>query len=259
MMAGRYSHAKQFKRHTRELKFLRTRLGRLIRDITRKIGDDEGLLTIFTMPLLKARQIRSQKQRQRGWKLYSWHAPETECIGKGKAHKPYEFGCKVSITTTNRRCKGGQFVLHAKAFHGNPYDGHTLNQVVEETEALTGREIERVYVDKGYRGHDVENPRRVFLSGQKRGVHGQIKQELRRRSAIGDRGRDRPHQDGWPPGSKLPERTRRRSRKCRAQRHRLQPAPHPPMVQDAFAYNYRNHLRRSHVQIITQNGFLTGD
>ena len=184
MMAGRYSHAKQFKRFNRQLKFLRTRLGRLTRDITRKIGDDEDLHAIFALPLMKARQIRSQKQKQRGWKLYSWHAPETECIGKGKAHKPYEFGCKVSITTTNKRCKGGQFILHAKALHGNPYDGHTLKQVVEETEALTGRHIERIYVDKGYRGHDVDNPHRVFRSGQKRGVHGQIKRELRRRSAI---------------------------------------------------------------------------
>lgn len=132
----------------------------------------------------KAAQIRRQRQSQRGWKLYSWHAPETECIGKGKAHKPYEFGCKVSIVTTNQRCAGGQFVLHAKALPGNPYDGHTLRAVIEETQALTGREIERVYADKGYRGHDAPQPLRVFLSGQKRGVHGQIKRELRRRSAI---------------------------------------------------------------------------
>lgn len=104
--------------------------------------------------------------------------------GKGKAHKPYEFGCKVSLTTTNKRCKGGQFILHAKAFHGNPYDGHTLATVIEETQVLTGREIEQVYVDKGYRGHDAPKPLRVFKSGQKRGVHGQIKRELRRRSAI---------------------------------------------------------------------------
>ena len=184
MMAGRYAHAKQFKRYNRELKFLRTRLGRLIRDIGRKTRDDTALAEAFATPLAKARQIRAQKQRQRGWKLYSWHAPETECIGKGKAHKPYEFGCKVSITTTNKRCKGGHFVLHAKALHGNPYDGHTLNGVIEETQALTGREIERVYVDKGYRGHNAPKPLRVFKSGQKRGVHGQIKKELRRRSAI---------------------------------------------------------------------------
>jgi IS5 family transposase len=184
LMAGRYVHAKQFKRAGRELRFLRTRLGRLIRDIRRKTEGDEALREVFGAPLSKAMQIRQQRQNRRGWKLYSWHAPETECIGKGKAHRPYEFGCKVSIATTNRRCKGGQFALHAKALSGNPYDGHTLHEVIEETQALTGREIERVYADKGYRGHDVPKPLRVFLSGQRRGVHGRIKRELRRRSAI---------------------------------------------------------------------------
>ena len=184
MMAGRYAHAKQFKRMNRRIKFLRTRLGRIIRDIRRKIDGDEELQEAFAVALSKASQIRGQKQRQRGWKLYSWHAPETECIGKGKARAPYEFGVKVSLTTTNKRCKGGQFILHAKALPGNPYDGHTLKEVLEETEALTGREIERVYVDKGYRGHDAPKPYRVFKSGQKRGVHGQIRRELRRRSAI---------------------------------------------------------------------------
>ncbi len=184
LMAGRYAHAKQFKRMNRQIKFLRTRLGRLIRDTRRKIDGDGRLREIFAIPLGRAAQIRSQQQRQRGWKLYSWHAPETECIGKGKPRAPYEFGVKVSITTTNKRCKGGQFILHAKALHGNPYDGHTLKDVIEQTEMLTGRQIERAYVDKGYRGHDAANPWRVFKSGQKRGVHGQIKKELRRRSAI---------------------------------------------------------------------------
>jgi len=184
MMAGRYAHAKQFKRMRRRIKFLRTRLGRIIRDIRRKTEGDDALQDIFAVALGRASRIRRQQQRQRGRKIYSWHAPETECIGKGKAHKPYEFGVKVSLTTTNRRCKGGQFILHAKALPGNPYDGHTLREVIEETQALTGREIERVYVDKGYVGHDAPKPLRVFRSGQKRGVHGQIKKELRRRSAI---------------------------------------------------------------------------
>jgi transposase, IS5 family len=75
-------------------------------------------------------------------------------------------------------------VLHAKALPGNPYDGHTLRDVIEDTQKLTGCEIECSYVDKGYRGHDAENPRRVFISGQKRGIFGIIKRELRRRSAI---------------------------------------------------------------------------
>ena len=184
MMAGRYAHAKQFNRHHRELRLLRTRLGRIIRDIRRKIAGQPTLEEAFVTPLSRASQIRSQKQRQRGWKLYAFHAPEVECIGKGKASAPYEFGVKASIVTTNARAPGGQFVLHAKALPGNPYDGHTLRAVIEDTQKLTGCEIERAYVDKGYRGHDAQNPRRVFISGQKRGVFGVIKRELRRRSAI---------------------------------------------------------------------------
>jgi IS5 family transposase len=184
MMAGRYAHAKQFKRHQRQLRLLRTRLGRLIRDIRRKIAGQPDLEEVFQYPLGRAEQIRSQQQRQRGFKLYSFHAPEVECIGKGKASAPYEFGVKVSVVTTNARAPGGQFVLHAKALPGNPYDGHTLGTIIENTERLTGSAIERGYVDKGYRGHDTKNPRRIFISGQKRGVFGVIKRELRRRSAI---------------------------------------------------------------------------
>jgi len=184
MMAGRYAHAKQFNRHRRQLRLLRTRLGRLIRDIRRKIAGRGDIEAAFQAALSRASQIRSQQQRQRGWKLYSFHAPEVECIGKGKASAPYEFGVKASIVTTNARAPGGQFVLHAKALPGNPYDGHTLRAVIEDTQKLTGCEIERAYVDKGYRGHDAPHPRRVFISGQKRGVFGVIKRELRRRSAI---------------------------------------------------------------------------
>ena len=139
---------------------------------------------MFSWPLSCASQIRSQQPRQRGWKLYSFHAPEVECIGKGKASAPYEFGVKASIVSTNARAPGGQFVLHAEALPGNPYDGHTLAAVIADTERLTGCEVERAYVDKGYRGHSTANPRRVFISGQKRGVFGAIKRELRRRSAI---------------------------------------------------------------------------
>src|SRR5580658_9324449 len=152
MMAGRYAHANQFNRHNRQLRLLRTRLGRLIRDIGRKIAGHTDLEAAFAWPLSCASQIRSQQRRQRGWKLYSFHAPEVECIAKGKASAPYEFGVKVSIVTTNARAPGGQFVLHAKALPGNPYDGHTLAATIQATERLTGCAIERGHVDKGYRG-----------------------------------------------------------------------------------------------------------
>ena len=163
MMAGRYAHAKQFKR---QLRIQRSRLGRIIRDIRRKIEGQAVLENAFALPLSRASQIRSQQQRQRGWKLYSFHAPEVECIGKGKAAAPYEFGVKASIVTNNRRAPGGLFVLHARALPDNPYDGHTLRDVIDRTETLTGCQIEGAYVDKGYRGHDAQNLRiSVMVSG----------------------------------------------------------------------------------------------
>ena len=103
----RYAHAKQFKRANRALKTIRTYLGRVIRDIVRKIKGEAELESALAHPLMLARRVRDQRQHQRGPKVYSLHAPEVECIGKGKAHRPYEFGVKVSIATTLNRSKGG--------------------------------------------------------------------------------------------------------------------------------------------------------
>ena len=158
----------------------------VIRDIGRKIEGNGGLEGTFAQLLLLARRVHEQQQRQRGPKVYSLHAPEVECIGKGKAHRPYEFGVKVSVATTLKHCKGGQFVTHVKALPGNPYDGHTLETVIPDMEALVGNTIARILADKGYRGHNAppDYKFRVFISGQKRGVTPQIKRELRRRSAV---------------------------------------------------------------------------
>src|SRR5215467_10365170 len=95
---------------------------------------------------------------------------EVECIGRGKARAPYEFGCKVSIATPVTAPKGGQFVLHAKALHGNPYDGHTLGPVIADLEKLTGVTVRRIHGDKGYRGHNYPNRFKVWISGQVRRV-----------------------------------------------------------------------------------------
>ena len=184
MMAGRYAHAKQFNRHHREVRFLRTRLGRLIRDIRRRIAGRQTIEAAFEGPLSRASQIRSQRPRQRGWKLYSFHAPEVECIGKGKARAPYEFGVKASIVSTNARAPGGQFVLHAEALPGNPYDGHTLGPVIADLEKLTGVAARRIHGDKGYRGHNYPDRFKVWISGQVRRVTKAIRREMRRRAAV---------------------------------------------------------------------------
>jgi transposase, IS5 family len=106
----RYAHAKQLKRAKRVLKKLRTYLGLVMRDIGRKIEGNATLEVKFAKLLSLARRVHEQQQRQRGPKVYSLHAPEVECIGKGKAHRLYEFGVKVSVATTLSQVWGGQFV-----------------------------------------------------------------------------------------------------------------------------------------------------
>lgn len=183
IMVGRYTHAHQFKRMRRQLKFLRTRLGRVIRDIRRKTEGDAALKARFSRLLDLAVKVSIQDYRKRGPKVYALHAPEVECIGKGKARTPYEFGCKVSVATPVTSPKGGQFVLHAKALHGNPFDGHTLAPMVADMEKLTGVEARRIHVDKGYRGHN--HPKsRVWISGQVRRATMALRREMKRRAAI---------------------------------------------------------------------------
>ncbi|MFV0370442.1 MAG: IS5 family transposase, partial [Azonexus sp.] len=183
----RYQHAKQFKRARKQLRTLKTYLGRTIRDIRRKIAGNEALEAAFRRPLWLAERVMTQKPRDDiPQKVYALHAPEVECIGKGKTHKPYEFGVKVSIATTLQRSKGGQFAVHAKALPGRPYDGHTLARVIPEIEAMTGATIERMLVDAGYKGHNApaSHKFRVFVAGQKRRVTKAIRRLMRRRAAV---------------------------------------------------------------------------
>ena len=186
IMHQRYAHAKQYKRAKRQLRKLKTYLGRTIRDIRRKTKGDQTLENAFLRPLWRAERVMTQKPRDPLPKIYALHAPEVECIGKGKAHKPYEFGVKASIATTLKRCKGGQFAIHAKALPGRPYDGHTLETIIPEIEALTGATLKRILADAGYRGHNAPgiHKLRVFTTGQKRRVTPAIKRQMKRRAAV---------------------------------------------------------------------------
>jgi len=161
MMQQRYAHAKQFNRAKRALKTLKTYLGRVMRDIARKIAGDEALRQIFAHPLMLAGRVHTQNKNLRpirgqppgtDLRVFSLHAPEVECIGKGKAHKPYEFGVKASVATTLKHSKGGQFIVHARTLPGKPYDGHTLGVIIPEIEQLVGAPLDRIVADRGYRG-----------------------------------------------------------------------------------------------------------
>ena len=179
VQVGRYAHARQMRHMRRELKRLKTYLGRVYRDVARKVAGDGELSRRFA-PLLGLTERLLTQERTSKNKLYSLHAPEVVCIAKGKAHRPYEFGSKVALAMTNRE----GFVLASKALEGNPYDGHTLSTTMDQVVAMTDKEPARIYVDQGYRGHDYAKTDRVFITRQRRGLTPTIKRELRRRSAI---------------------------------------------------------------------------
>lgn len=179
---ARLLHGRGHKQGLRWLRHMRTWLGRLTRDIRRKIDGDPILEAAFATVLERAERILGQ-QKDDKVKLYAFHAPEVECIGKGKARTRYEFGCKTSIATTNERCKGGQFVLGAMALPGNPYDGHSLAGQIDQVVRLTGTSVARAYVDRGYRGHKIDRDGLDITISHTRGITSPtIRREMRRRS-----------------------------------------------------------------------------
>jgi IS5 family transposase len=173
---GRYAAAQQLKRARAQTKKLRTYLGRVLRNLERFVGP---LNERQARLLVIARRIFEQQREDHG-KVYSVHAPEVACIAKGKAHKRYEFGCKVRVVTTNR----SNWIVGIDTEPGNPYDGTTLRPAVEQVEKLTGVKPEEAFVDKGYRGsaHHPEGVA-VYISGRKN-LSQRLTKLLRRRSAI---------------------------------------------------------------------------
>jgi IS5 family transposase len=157
---SRYAHARQMKRARKCILKLKTFLGRVIRDIERKAARiDPGLKSLLEI----SRRILEQKKKDKN-KVYSVHAPEVSCISKGKAHKRYEFGCKVSLAATSR---GGWFV-GAMALPDNPYDGHTLKGALDQVGRIA-RLPQDAFVDMGYRGHGYEGPVTVHVDKRRRG------------------------------------------------------------------------------------------
>jgi IS5 family transposase len=176
---GRYAHAKQYRRMRKVLRTLRTRVGRVYREVTRQIERIGVEHRDRARELLhRAHRILTQKTKDKH-KLYAFHAPEVECISKGKARTPYEFGVKVTIATT---LKEG-VVVGMRSMPGNPYDGHTLAETIEQVSILAERTPKTVIVDRGYRGVELEGVQ-ILRSGQKRGITRSLHRMIKRRSAI---------------------------------------------------------------------------
>lgn len=187
--AGGYAHAKQFRRLQRVLKRQRTILGIVIREVQRKMGT-EGFATDnpkahsdLNLWLQRAERIRTQKRSDKN-KLYALHAPEVECIGKGKARKPYEFGVKSAVVVSHEH----GLMLGARTFPGNPYDGHILSAVLEQATNLTqdiAVKLKHIVVDLGFRGVDADNPgKEIIHRGKFKSLTKQQKGWLKRRTAV---------------------------------------------------------------------------
>ena len=160
--AQRYAHlARHAQQAKRALKKLSTLAGRQVRDLHRqliKLGKEE-----LYAPMLQIMARIVSQQRGDKNKVYSLHAPETSCIAKGKAHKKYELGSKVSVASL----PGSNVVVGISSFTGNPHDSKTLSATIDQVKHWTGRSYDRVLVDRGYRGHGALVDTEVIIPGKK--------------------------------------------------------------------------------------------
>ena len=209
---SRYAHARQMKRARRCQRKLRTILGRTIRDLERKSGGEVG--PELEVLLERAKRIHAQQRHDKN-KLYRVHAPEVECLSKGKAHKRYEFGVKVSVATTS---KGGWHV-GAMSGPGNPYDGHTLTEALKQLKRLPGCDPGHVFVDQGYRGHGYEGASEIHVDKRKPRSHRAESVEMDEEARRG-RARDRPSEVRASHGAQPPVRRAGRHGQRRDERGR---------------------------------------
>lgn len=172
-----FLRSRKIRKAQKEKKKLKTYLGRIFRDVKRKITSNSLLEKKFEPLMNKITKLLQQKIDDKD-KIYSLHEPEVSCIAKGKLHKKYEFGSKVSLVVTHRE----GLVLSSMALKGNPYDGHTLEESLNHAEKMAQTFIRSTFVDKGYRGQKIPG-KTIYVSGQ-RNLSSWFKKQLKRRSAI---------------------------------------------------------------------------
>ena len=175
--SARYFHAKQYRRGKASVKKQKNWLGRVIRDIERKSSEEKAEKLQKALEL--GEKIFKQEKKSKG-KIYSLHEAQVECLSKGKAHKRYEFGNKVSFTVTGKK----NWIIGAKALFGNPFDGKTLKEAIKQTEKITGQEVKRIGVDRGYRGKAHHPTGKETLIAGRKAKDQEMKRFLKRRSSI---------------------------------------------------------------------------
>ena len=159
----------------------KTIAGRLVRELERNLSPDSRYQSDIDL----FKRILNQKKSDKN-KIYSVHEPDVQCISKGKEHKKYEFGNKVSIIYTQTT----GVIIGALGFR-NPYDGHTIEPALEQTERLLGkRTLKTLIGDRGYKGKrqindtTIEIPKPFSNRTQSQYQQNKLKKQFRRRAAI---------------------------------------------------------------------------
>jgi IS5 family transposase len=175
------NHPKNYGKAKKADRKIKTIAGRLVRELERKL-QAETMPKYFTS-LQLFQKVLSQK-RNDTQKIYSLHEPHVQCISKGKEHKKYEFGTKVSIITT----KNSGVIIGALNIPKNDYDGHTLEPAITQQQRLTGYILKNNFADRGYRGVKNVLGTNIIIPDNKKTANNYQKQKLRnsfrRRAAI---------------------------------------------------------------------------
>jgi IS5 family transposase len=165
MQVGRYAHAKQSRRMNKSLRTLKSKLGRVYHDIGQQMDRiAESRQDVAKDLMHRFIRIFTQTAEDKN-KLYALYTPEVECLAKSEVRTPHEFGVNVTIATTLK--KG--FVVRMRLMPGNPYDGHTLEEAIEQVSILAERTPKTVIVDRGYQIAEPDRIR-ILRSGEKRGL-----------------------------------------------------------------------------------------
>lgn len=168
-------HPKRKKKARAALRKIKTIAGRQVRDIQRQFSahQQQNYQELFIILNRILTQQRGDKN-----KVYSIHEPEVSCIAKGKEAKKFEFGNKSGFVLT----KTTKIVVGAIAFEHNPYDGHTLEEHLNQTEYLTNSRPKVGIVDRGYKGKkNINGTEIISPSAPKKGTTHYEKQKARKR------------------------------------------------------------------------------
>lgn len=173
---NRLRHAGHKRKAAGQVRKLKSYLRHVLLDIARKADADDAAMKEL---LYRAAGLLTQTRESKD-KLFSFHAPEVECIGKGKVHKKYEFGVKVGLAITAK----GNWIVGAQSFPGKPYDGHTLAASLAQVERITKNRPVEALVDRGYRGHDAPADVNVLIDNKAKNRTRRMRKWMGRRSAV---------------------------------------------------------------------------